>query len=450
MPDLAAAIAARPPEPSPARRRRTPRGSLAVVAVAATARGRPATLRAGAGPTAAEPGGRRRHVRARHDDRHRPRRGRGRRRPVAARADGRLPQRLVAATPRCPTPTSRTRPSGSWSTTCRRDVELLGRTSARRSGQRPRPRRGQPRGHRRHRDVQCRSATPPARSGSTACWSPRTVMVNVIEQVDGSDPRAGRAAPGVDRRARPRPSRRRPGSTSPTRWSLRQPRSIRRVPREPLSDPRPRAVAVVERDGKVLVIRRHLDGRDYAVLPGGGIEDGESPADAALRELREECTLEGTLGGLLLEGGPRRTAGVLLPGHRRRGRAGARRRGGRGAGRDQPVPPDVGESQGPRADGPAARGARRAGRGVAVAADRPTRPDGRRRLGGRRSTCGSRTSTTSRSSAARRQDRTARFRRGHLGWYDRDDQDRVGVRRLGWATGPSGSRWCAGSRATAG
>ncbi|MEO6509544.1 MAG: GNAT family N-acetyltransferase, partial [Nocardioides sp.] len=73
------------------------------------------------------------------------------------------------------------------------------------------------------------------------------------------------------------------------------------MPREPLSSPVPRAVAVVERDGKVLVIRRHLDGRDYAVLPGGGIEDGESAAEAAVRELREECTLEGAVAELLLE-----------------------------------------------------------------------------------------------------------------------------------------------------
>ncbi|MCY7289102.1 MAG: NUDIX domain-containing protein [Cryobacterium sp.] len=72
--------------------------------------------------------------------------------------------------------------------------------------------------------------------------------------------------------------------------------------RLPLSDPRPRAVAVVEREGRVLVMKRHLDGRDYAVLPGGGIENGESAEDAALRELREECTLDGQVGELLLVG----------------------------------------------------------------------------------------------------------------------------------------------------
>ena len=61
-------------------------------------------------------------------------------------------------------------------------------------------------------------------------------------------------------------------------------------------------MAVVERDGKVLVIRRHLDGRDYAVLPGGGVEDGETAEEAVVRELREECSLDGKVAELLLEG----------------------------------------------------------------------------------------------------------------------------------------------------
>ena len=59
---------------------------------------------------------------------------------------------------------------------------------------------------------------------------------------------------------------------------------------------------MVERDGKVLVIRRHLDGRDYAVLPGGGVEEGETPEQAVVRELAEECTLEGEVAELLHEG----------------------------------------------------------------------------------------------------------------------------------------------------
>lgn len=56
---------------------------------------------------------------------------------------------------------------------------------------------------------------------------------------------------------------------------------------------RSRAVAVVVRDGHVLVIRRRKGGREYTVLPGGCIEAGESPRAACLRELREETGLQG-------------------------------------------------------------------------------------------------------------------------------------------------------------
>ncbi|APX33473.1 hypothetical protein BH708_12945 [Brachybacterium sp. P6-10-X1] len=46
-----------------------------------------------------------------------------------------------------------------------------------------------------------------------------------------------------------------------------------------------RAVAVVIEQGHLLVIRRRRDGREYSVLPGGGIEPGETPQDACRREL---------------------------------------------------------------------------------------------------------------------------------------------------------------------
>ncbi len=66
--------------------------------------------------------------------------------------------------------------------------------------------------------------------------------------------------------------------------------------------PKPRAVAVVVDGGRVLVMKRHKRGRDYAVLPGGGVEEGETAAEAALRELHEETTLVAEVDRLLWTG----------------------------------------------------------------------------------------------------------------------------------------------------
>ena len=54
---------------------------------------------------------------------------------------------------------------------------------------------------------------------------------------------------------------------------------------------RDRAAALVARDGRVLLVERQRDGNRYLVLPGGGVEPGETPAAAARRELAEETGL---------------------------------------------------------------------------------------------------------------------------------------------------------------
>ena len=58
---------------------------------------------------------------------------------------------------------------------------------------------------------------------------------------------------------------------------------------------RNRSQAVVCRDGKLLLVERRMNGRDFCNLPGGGIEESETPAEAALRELSEEAGVVGRI-----------------------------------------------------------------------------------------------------------------------------------------------------------
>ena len=54
------------------------------------------------------------------------------------------------------------------------------------------------------------------------------------------------------------------------------------------------ASAIVRRNGRYLLVRRgNAPARDWFAFPGGRIEAGETPAEAALRELKEETGLTG-------------------------------------------------------------------------------------------------------------------------------------------------------------
>ena len=60
-----------------------------------------------------------------------------------------------------------------------------------------------------------------------------------------------------------------------------------------------RSGVVIVQDGKVALIRRKRQGMVYYLFPGGGVEEGETPEQAAMREAEEELGLQVQLARLL-------------------------------------------------------------------------------------------------------------------------------------------------------
>jgi 8-oxo-dGTP diphosphatase len=53
-----------------------------------------------------------------------------------------------------------------------------------------------------------------------------------------------------------------------------------------------RSSAIIIEDGKILLIHRRKEGKEYWVFPGGGVERDETAKEAVVREVREETGLE--------------------------------------------------------------------------------------------------------------------------------------------------------------
>jgi len=58
---------------------------------------------------------------------------------------------------------------------------------------------------------------------------------------------------------------------------------------------RVRAGVVLIENGKVALIERHRAGKHYFVFPGGGVDEGETAEQAAIREMEEETGLRVTV-----------------------------------------------------------------------------------------------------------------------------------------------------------
>ena len=61
------------------------------------------------------------------------------------------------------------------------------------------------------------------------------------------------------------------------------------------AEPRIRVSAILRWRGRVLLCRHEKPGKEYWLLPGGGVESGESLVDALQRELGEELGIDDEL-----------------------------------------------------------------------------------------------------------------------------------------------------------
>jgi 8-oxo-dGTP diphosphatase len=61
-----------------------------------------------------------------------------------------------------------------------------------------------------------------------------------------------------------------------------------------------RAAGILVHDGKILLVRHEKNGKSYWLVPGGGVDFGESAEEALVREYKEEVGLDVKVGKLVL------------------------------------------------------------------------------------------------------------------------------------------------------
>jgi len=59
-----------------------------------------------------------------------------------------------------------------------------------------------------------------------------------------------------------------------------------------MNTPKIRAVGILIKTDELLLIRRNEDGKEFWVLPGGGVEKNEKVEDAVIREIEEEASIK--------------------------------------------------------------------------------------------------------------------------------------------------------------